>query len=192
MHSAWSPLRRRGHKGAHCPRCKIRAETISQCLSACPPHSMHVPICLCVCTTIAAQTRQRDSSLFTRHCSWCLASGPCHDPWHCHWLISGAHCAPGQHPLPPITPPTSLPNPRSPSFCISLSRTVHERMSCFACFLLWQRCVCDPQTYSTGQIFFFVYLFWQDFLGLLHTMLCVEGKLSYYVEILGDSVLRRL
>lgn len=106
MHPARRPLRHRRHKGAHCPRCKIRAETISQCLSACPPHSMHVPICLCVRATIAAQMRQRDSSLFTRHCSWCLASGPCHDPWHCHWLISGAHCAPGQHPLAPITPPT--------------------------------------------------------------------------------------
>lgn len=73
----------------------------------------------CVCATIAVQMRLRDSSLFTRHCSWCLASGPCHDPWHCHWLISRAHCALAST-LSLLLPPT----PRLP-FCIFFSPSLY-------------------------------------------------------------------
>lgn len=53
----------------------------------------HACMRLQVCATIAVQMRQRDSSLFMRGCSWCLASGLCHDSWHYHWLTSRTHCA---------------------------------------------------------------------------------------------------
>lgn len=90
-------------------------KSVSVCVPAIVYTCAHMPLCVCV----RAQPLQmclRDSSLFTRRCSWCLASGPCHDPWHCHWLTSRTHCArqaPSRFflpaPCPPPFPPPSLP-----------------------------------------------------------------------------------
>lgn len=90
-------------------------KSVSVCVPAIVYTCAHMSVCVRVCATIAVQMCLRDSSLFTSRCSWCLASGPCHDPWHCHWLTSRTHCArraPSRffslHPLPPfIFPPFS-------------------------------------------------------------------------------------
>lgn len=87
----------RMHKEFHCPFLQDLVETISQCLSACPLCSMRVPTCLHVRMCVRGERPRECASetavYFTRRCSWCLASGPCHDPWHCQWLTSSAHCA---------------------------------------------------------------------------------------------------
>lgn len=69
-------------------------KSVSVCVPAVLDACAHMPACAhvwarpspckCACETAV---------YFTRHCSWCLASGPCHDPWHCQWLTSSAYCA---------------------------------------------------------------------------------------------------
>lgn len=78
-------------------------ETISQCLSVCPPQSMHVPICLCVCNHCCANAPARQQSIYE---ALQLVSSV--------WTLSrsltlslankqGSLC-PGQHPLASIAP----------------------------------------------------------------------------------------
>lgn len=57
-------------------------KSVFVCVPAIVYACAHMLVCVrvCVCATIAVQMCLRDSSLFTRRCSWCLASGPCHDP----------------------------------------------------------------------------------------------------------------
>lgn len=66
--------------------------------------SVCVPAVLCACAHMPACAHVRvqpspcdcaskTAVYFTRPCSWCLASGPCHDPWHCQWLTSSAFSA---------------------------------------------------------------------------------------------------
>lgn len=81
-------------------------KSVSVCMPATLGACAHMPACAhvwarpspckCACETAV---------YFTRRCSWCLASGPCHDPWHCQWLTSSAYCATASTLLPHSPPP---------------------------------------------------------------------------------------
>lgn len=154
-------------------------ETISQCLSVCPPQSMHVPICLCVCNHCCANAPARQQSIYE---ALQLVSSV--------WTLSrsltlslankqGSLC-PGQHPLASITPhppvypfavffsPSSLytlahilyMSIRTTQFLFSNSSTIFGVLKLFKWLRIIYVCIYCVCLFKIRQVFLWQILLW--------------------------------